>query len=576
MSTNALTLAGLLPPVTADDAKALLLSAMQGIGPVQQLGQGAGTLVVDGSPLNNYDGIINLTTAGAPGTAAFKYSLDGGITYAGPYAVPANGVYDAVGTGLSFNFAGTFTAGDNYLFQTIFPPFPVTDWESGGVARTFLEAEASAIADLAGSAIPDIAGGGFVDFASSAGAPNDWLSLLSAELYNNQRYLPALLHGQVAFTLAASAPALTVAAGDLVVANTTGNSGVLRYFNAAGFTINPGQTLVQPVTAAAPGAAYNAANGALTVLQTPKPGLSVANPAPGTSAVTPSGGATGTLAVTGAPTGNFSVVLRVLTTGGLGVATAQVSLDGGTDFASPFTIPGGGAYALPQLDGMTPTGLTLHFTAPPFTAGDSYSFTSDASWILVAGQDLEADQALQLRDKGKWTTLGVGGPVSLTIDYLCRNAPGGGSEVVKTFSQPDPVVGGQLDIVVAGAAGGVSAGALAAITAFIQPRVTLGSKAVVSNASITVVTVTGQVYVVTSQLAAAKTAIASAIAALQAAEPIAGLVELAAVIAAVMNQGAAGVLNFRGAQLDGGTADVQLAAANVVAFDITGLQYILQ
>jgi len=47
-------------------------------------------------------------------------------------------------------------------------------------------------------------------------------------------------------------------------------------------------------------------------------------------------------------------------------------------------------------------------------------------------------------------------------------------------------------------------------------------------------------------------------------------------IAAVMNQAASGVLNFRGAQLNGGTADVQLAANNVVQFDITGLQYVLQ
>lgn len=574
MANSNVTLASLLPALTADQVKQLLLSALQGIGPVQQLGQGAGVLVVDGQPLNNYDGVLVVTTGGAPGTAAFKYSLDGGTTFAGPYPVPANGVYAAFGTGLTFNFGGTFVAGDEYLFQTIFPAFPVTDWESGGAGRTLVEAEASTLADLAGTAIPDIAGGGFVDFASSQGKPNDWLSLLSAELYNNQRYPAAVLQGQVQFTLAAGAPALNLQPGDLVVANSLG-ANALRYTNTQAFVLNPGTSSVQPVAAVAPGAAYNAANGALTVLQTPKPGLSVSNPAPGTSAVTPSVGATGAVAVTGAPAGNFSVVVRVLTTGGLGVATAQVSLDGGTNFSSPFTVPGSGVYALPQLDGSTPTGLTLHFTAP-LTAGDSFSFTSYASWILTAGQDLEADAALQLRDKGKWTQLGVGGPVSLTVDFLCRTAPGGGSEVVKTFSQPDPTVGGQLDIVVAGAAGPVSAAALAAITAYINPRVALGVKPVVQNAAVTVVAVTGQVYVVTAQLAAAQAAVAAAIAELQAAEPIAGLVELAAVIAAVMNQGPSGVLNFKGAQLNGGTADVQLAASNVVQFDITGLQWVLQ
>jgi hypothetical protein len=567
------TLADLLPPVTADEVKALLLSTLAGIGPVEQIGPGSGAVIVSGSPANNYDGVLIITTSGALGAGAFKLSFDDGVTFTGPFTIPASGVYSVGGSGLTLTFSGVFTLATQYLFKTIFPPFPVTNWLSGGGGRTFTEAEAEIIANFSGVAIGEIAGGGFVDYASGDGAPADWLSLLSSQLYQNDRFLVAPASGLVLLTLAATAPPLTINPGDLRIANSIG-TGNLVYDNSSSFSLGAGTSLAVPVVAEAPGSLYNVQNGVLTVLLTPKPGLTVNNPAPGSSAVTPSGGATGTVAVAGTPNGNYNVVLKCTTSGALGVAQIQASLDGGADFSAPFLIPGSGVVALsPTISGVTvTTGLTLTCTGA-FTSGDSYTFTSYATWLLVAGQDQESNLALQSRDKAKWTTLGVGGAVATTYDYLARITPNGGSEVVKTFSQPDPVVGGQVDIVVAGAAGPVSATALSNISAYISARVPLGSKASVQNASVTTITVTATVYVLAAQAAAADAAIKAAFSKLALATPIGGTVYLADIITAIEDQKPSGVSHVVvpiGAPL----TDTVLAAANVAAFTLN-LTYIL-
>ena len=157
---NPVTLQGLLPPITSDQVEAILLQTLQGIGPVQQIGQGAGQLVVTGSPLSNYDTIVIIQAGGAPGTCTFAYSLDGGVTTNGPFSVPSNGQYPISGTGLTLAFSASFASGDTYLFQTVFPPFQATDFQSGSAALTFLKAESATEADLAGGAIPNVAAGG--------------------------------------------------------------------------------------------------------------------------------------------------------------------------------------------------------------------------------------------------------------------------------------------------------------------------------------------------------------------------------------------------------------------------------
>lgn len=565
------TLQQLLQPVTADEVETTLLDALQGVGPIQQIGSGAGSITVAGAPLGNYDVILTITTAGSPGAAQFTYSLDGGTTTNGPNAVPSNGTYSLSGAGIIFQFSGVFDAGDNYLFQAVSPQFPVTSWLSGGVGVTWVKGEGQTIADFSGNAMAQIAGGGFVDYAQDQGTQTDWLSLISQQLYDNDRFGAQVLMGQVLLTLVAGAPTVSKSAGQLIVANGLGSGqGILTFVNSGPFTITAGTSLAIPVAATAPGALYNAANGVLTTLQTPTPGLSVNNPAPGTSSVTASGGATGGVTVTGTPNGNYNVVLLILGSGALGTATAQISLDGGNNFSSPFVLPGGGTYVINQLNSSTSTGLTLHLTST-FTGGDTYTFTSYASWILTPGQDIESGPALRARDKGRWGTLGVGAGNAQAYDFLARSAPNGGSEVVQTDAYPDPDVAGQVDVVVAGQTGPVSSGALANITAYITGRSPLTVSVAVINAAAQDITVSGTVYVKAAQQVQASVAIQTALSNYGASVKIAGLVEWTQIVAAIVNQAQSGVTNYTPAAP---LTDIQLATATVVQFTIS-LTYVL-
>lgn len=102
------------------------------------------------------------------------------------------------------------------------------------------------------------------------------------------------------------------------------------------------------------------------------------------SAVTASGGATGTLTVTGDATYDFDkVVVEILSTGVKGVATFRYSLDaysGDTEaertYSETLVTPSGTTFLMPR------SGLTLSFdsTSPTvYTAGDSYTFSAKAA-----------------------------------------------------------------------------------------------------------------------------------------------------------------------------------------------------
>jgi hypothetical protein len=562
------TLAEVLLPVSTEEVKALLLETLQGIGPVQQLGVGAGVVVPSGSPLASYDVLLEITTAGTLGTGAFRYSLDGGATFTVAYTIPAGGTHATTGSGLNFTFAGDFDQGDQYVFQTVYPPFSVTDWESGGAARTLVEADAATLADLVGTALPNIAAGGLVSYASG-----DWLTLLSSEMYLNDRYAAGATMGVVLLVLGSNAADLTVAAGELVLSNSSGSgAGVVLFSNVAGFTLVHGTSAVIAFQAEQPGAAYNVQNGVLTVLKTPRPGLTASNPAPGTSAVSHSGGGTGTVVPSGSPLGNFSVVVRVTTSGGLGAGAFQVSLDGGVNYASPLAVPGGGTYAVTQLDGLTATGLTLTF-AGTFTSGDTYAFVSYASWVTTPGLDEEADAALRARDTGQWSALGVGGGTAATFDWLCRQAPGGGSEVAKTSVEVDAVVGGQVNVTVAGVNGPVSTSALTAVAAFVRARLGICASAVISNSGTSTLALTGQVFVGAQQLAGAQASISAALLALATQTPIGGTVFWSDIEDA-LSQKASGVRNVYLTSPTPNT-DTDLPAHNVVVFDASGISYVL-
>lgn len=79
------------------------------------------------SPLDDYNALITIKTAGSPGTGAFIYSLDGGTTPSQTVAIPGSGLYAIPNTGVFLTFALAAVVGDTYAFTTTSPGYTTTD-----------------------------------------------------------------------------------------------------------------------------------------------------------------------------------------------------------------------------------------------------------------------------------------------------------------------------------------------------------------------------------------------------------------------------------------------------------------
>lgn len=147
--------------------------------------------------------------------------------------------------------------------------FPITDWHPGGVGRTILEVDAAALEDLY-ALVPAIAAGGYL---STAQGP--WLDLLVESAYDLHRHPATFARGRVVLTAESGFGPYTLEPGDLWVGTPDG----LRYYNTTGGVLPMGGTLEVEVQAESPGARYNVSAGAISILHTPLPGVSVTNPA---------------------------------------------------------------------------------------------------------------------------------------------------------------------------------------------------------------------------------------------------------------------------------------------------------
>lgn len=101
------------------------------VGAVTKAGKGTGSLTASGSPTNAFDVIIQMTGQGGLNTAAFTWSIDGGVTVSDEVTVPVTGSYTLAGTGLTVQFAvegeGTFQVGDTFRFTTTAPTMTNSD-----------------------------------------------------------------------------------------------------------------------------------------------------------------------------------------------------------------------------------------------------------------------------------------------------------------------------------------------------------------------------------------------------------------------------------------------------------------
>lgn len=151
--------------------------------------------------------------------------------------------------------------------------FPATSWQSGSVPLTLVQADAQTLSDMTAT-ISLVAAGGLLDLSSGG-----WLDLLATSHYNQTRKPAVFTQGTIVLTDTGGGGPYTITANQLWAGLP---AGVIRFNNTAGGTLPKNGTLSLAWQAEFAGVAYNQPNGAVTSLLTPLPGVTVANPDPGT------------------------------------------------------------------------------------------------------------------------------------------------------------------------------------------------------------------------------------------------------------------------------------------------------
>jgi hypothetical protein len=154
--------------------------------------------------------------------------------------------------------------------------FSGSSWQTGSVQRTIVEA----IALLGATLQANVAALSYLVFNDDASG--DMLSGLSESHFANTRGAATSTTGYVRFTGAASGPPHTIAASGAVVAATVGTA-TYQYRNLAEFTVPISDYVDVLVEAEEAGEGPNVANGVITTLVTSYAGVSVSNPAYGTT-----------------------------------------------------------------------------------------------------------------------------------------------------------------------------------------------------------------------------------------------------------------------------------------------------
>ncbi len=150
---------------------------------------------------------------------------------------------------------------------------PTTDYYSGAAGRTILEVNAEVEAD-AQQLVRRIAQWG--TFEANEG---DWLDAKVEDEYGLKRNQATFSKHRARLTCDAGFGPYTITP-TTIWASTPGNPDeALKFLVATGGVLNDDGTLDVDLVAEHPGKAYNVAPGAITVLRTPLPGVSITNPA---------------------------------------------------------------------------------------------------------------------------------------------------------------------------------------------------------------------------------------------------------------------------------------------------------
>lgn len=168
----------------------------------------------------------------------------------------------------------TVEAATEHLIATLADlGFDTTSWQSGSVQRKLLTLTGIVWNQVSQVIVT------LTDQLYNETATSDFLTAFSASHYANTRLPAVATTGQVVLTCSAAAGPYTIAASELVFSDSAGRT----FRNTGSGTLNSGSTLTLAVVAEVPGAAGNVANNTITTLVTSRAGVTVANPAIGST-----------------------------------------------------------------------------------------------------------------------------------------------------------------------------------------------------------------------------------------------------------------------------------------------------
>lgn len=112
----------------------------------------------------------------------------------------------------------------------------------------------------------------------------------------------------------------------------------------------------------------------------------------------------------GTPAADYEVIIEITTTGDLGVGAYRFSLDNGSTYSSPATIPADGT------DVLGASGITATFAAGEYTDDDTYSFDATAPVFGDVTVDIEPLEDGTVTDPPLLKTLQVFGTFTANVD----------------------------------------------------------------------------------------------------------------------------------------------------------------
>jgi hypothetical protein len=435
--------------------------------------------------------------------------------------------------------------------------FPTSSWQDFGTDLTRAQAIATAIEDVVANQIPAIAGGSLLDYAPSYPG---WTALTAKQIFNLEQEGATSTVGSVLFTNASGSAYTFSTSNPIIIAFAASGK---RYRSTGGGVIPASGSLTVSMQAENPGASYvdPSNSGDISVVTPSMPGVTVTNPSTTYTTPTQTGSGTGTLSLGGSPSGPHSVVLNITATSAGNPPTVSYSLDG-----QPAVSLG----SVSSVTNLAGTGINITFvvgaSGVSWVSGDTYAFTTPASWITSQGADTQTDLSLTDDCRNRWSSLAEA-PTEGLYKLLAKRTPTIGAQVTQCFVAPDSVINNKINVVVAGPGGVLPAPTIALIQVWLTPWARGCDIPVVQSPATTPLTIAAIVTCVASQLAAVQAAVTTALNNYIAKIAVNGTIKLSAIEALLVPNpitgqgGVAGVTDLAGLTINGAAANLVLGSA---------------